>query len=541
MLFNSPEFIVFLIVVYILYRCLRYSAQNMMLIFASYLFYGWWDIRFLFLIAISTAVDFWAGLIIDKGEISFKTRAIVQLYIVLAAFFFVTVQWSEVDYPLTSIDWSQALSSQFGHWIFFASIVATCLSHPVYIWFSSQPKERRRNFALALSIVNNLIILSCFKYFNFFIDSATGILEAIGLTPEFARLDIVLPVGISFYTFQTMSYTIDVYRGKLESTQRFPEFVLFVAYFPQLVAGPIERASHLLPCILRPRRITFDQSMHGLHLILMGFFKKVAIADGVARVVEQVYSSSGSISTVDIILGTILFAVQIYCDFSGYSDIARGLSNLFGIELILNFKTPYFSKNPKEFWQRWHISLSTWLRDYLYIPLGGNRGSSVKTYRNLMTTMILGGLWHGAAWNFVLWGAYQGAILCLHRLWVLKRGVYETTNLIYNLSAILLFQPLILYGWLLFRANSFQQIIEFTTKLFWSSSFSLGISLPSFSALAGIPLLIALDSIEYSHGNSEYYYQKLPEFTQGAIYAGMIFCIFLGLSNAPAEFIYFDF
>lgn len=545
MLFNSPEFLIFLVIVYFLYRFLRRSAQNLMLIVASYLFYGWWDVRFLFLIAISTAVDFWTGLIIDEGQISLRKRIIVQTYVILAAFFFVTVQWKAVLTPsgLWNIAWDETLSNPLGWLTLLGTVVIALLSNIVYPWLISREEKIRRNSALALSVINNLLILGCFKYFNFFIDSADGILQTLGLNVEFFRLDVILPVGISFYTFQTMSYTIDIYRGKLKSTQHFPEFVLFVSYFPQLVAGPIERASHLLPCILKPRKITFTQSAHGLHLILVGFFKKVAIADGVARVVEQSYSSTGLITSADILLGTVFFAIQIYCDFSGYSDIARGVSNLLGIELIVNFKTPYFSKDPREFWQRWHISLSTWLRDYLYIPLGGNRVSSLQTYRNLMVTMVLGGLWHGAAWNFVLWGAYQGAILCIHRLWTIKtkRGVYETTNYFYNIVAILLFQPFILYGWLLFRANSFQQIADFTGKLLWSPNFSLGLGLPTLSAIAGIPLLIMLDTIEYSHQNREHYHQKLSDPLRGALYAGMIFCIFLGLSNAPAEFIYFDF
>lgn len=543
MLFNSIEFLFFLGIVYILYRCLRHTSQNLMLIVASYLFYGWWDVRFLFLIVISTAVDFCAGLMIDEGEITQNKRRLVSAYVIASALFFVTIQWQAFSFDGGSLelDWGRLFSSQLGWFALAGSVVACIVGNLLYPWLAVQEEQRRRKIALSISLSSNLIILGCFKYFNFFIGSAESALQLMGLSSQLFRLNVILPVGISFYTFQTMSYTIDIYRGKLQSTQRFPEFMLFVAYFPQLVAGPIERASHLLPCILQPRSITFSQSAHGLHLILIGLFKKVAIADGVARTVEQAFNPAGVTTSADVIIGTIIFAIQIYCDFSGYSDIARGVSNLLGIELLVNFRTPYFAKDPREFWQRWHISLSTWLRDYLYIPLGGNRLSPFKTYQNLMATMVLGGLWHGSAWNFVLWGFYQGAILCLNRLWILRFGVYQTTHRAYNAAAILFFQPFILYGWLLFRANSFEQIADLTQKLFWVSSLKLEIALPSLSAIAGIPLLAVLDTLEYGSKNDERYYQAFPTFFRGAIYAAMIVAIFLGLSNAPAEFIYFDF
>jgi alginate O-acetyltransferase complex protein AlgI len=252
--------------------------------------------------------------------------------------------------------------------------------------------------------------LGFFKYFNFFIDSGENAFRLIGIDPTNLRLAVLLPVGISFYTFQSLSYTIDVYRKRIVPTSRFWDFALFVAYFPPLVAGPIERAWHLLPQLSKPRRIRLAQSMDGIVLILLGLFKKVAIADGVAPAVDSVFNSSGAVSQSDVMLATLLFAVQIFCDFSGYSDIARGVSKLFGIELIVNFHLPYFSKNPSEFWRCWHISLSSWLRDYLYIPLGGNRPGGTRTYFNLFLTLLLGGLWHGAAWNYVLWGSVSGRV-----------------------------------------------------------------------------------------------------------------------------------
>ncbi|RYF30364.1 MAG: MBOAT family protein, partial [Cytophagaceae bacterium] len=251
---------------------------------------------------------------------------------------------------------------------------------------------------------------------NFFIQSATGALKIMGMTTNPFLLSVVLPVGLSFYTFQSMSYTIDVYRGEVKPSHRFWDFALFVAFFPQLVAGPISRAHDLLPQVLNPRRIAPLQVNEGLWLCLWGFFQKIVIADNAASLANPLFQNSSQLSGPQALLAIYAFALQIYGDFAGYSNIARGLAKLLGFELMNNFMTPYFSRNPAEFWRRWHISLSTWLRDYLYIPLGGNRGGNLFTYRNLMITMVLGGLWHGASWPFVLWGAYHGLILILHRL-----------------------------------------------------------------------------------------------------------------------------
>src|SRR5581483_2075169 len=294
-------------------------------------------------------------------------------------------------------------------------------------------------------------------------------LNDMGVQTGSAHLNIVLPVGVSFYTFQSLSYTIDIYRRQFKPTDRFTDFALFVSYFPQLQAGPIERARQLIPQLSKARTIGLAQISAGLYLIILGFFKKVAIADGVSPVVDQIFSSSGKITWIDVVVASVLFAMQIYCDFSGYTDIARGISKLLGIELIVNFNQPYFATNPQEFWRRWHISLSTWLRDYLYVPLGGNHGSLVFVCRNLMITMLLGGLWHGAAWNFVLWGFYQGMLLCLYRLWREYRPTERVTvvtaatwtaarSLSVKVAANVAFFVCVCYGWLLFRAHSFTQI-----------------------------------------------------------------------------------
>ena len=287
--------------------------------------------------------------------------------------------------------------------------------------------ERRRRALLVASIAANLGILGLFKYGGFFVASASALLARVGLEPNPALLDVVLPVGISFYTFQTISYTVDVYRGELRAERDLATFALYVAYFPQLVAGPIERATHLLPQLRAERaRPDAEDVSSALGLIVLGLVKKVVIADSLAPIVNRAYSDPGNLSAVSAWAAAIAFALQIYGDFSGYTDIARGTSRLLGIELMVNFRQPYLSRNLTEYWRRWHVSLSTWLRTYLYIPLGGNRHGGRRTVRNLMITMVLGGLWHGAAWTFVLWGAVHGVILAIERALGVRADDRET-------------------------------------------------------------------------------------------------------------------
>jgi D-alanyl-lipoteichoic acid acyltransferase DltB (MBOAT superfamily) len=331
----------------------------------------------------------------------------------------------------------------------------------------------------------------------------------------------------------------------MQPARRFSEFALFLAYFPPLLAGPIDRASELLPQLSTSRQITFKQSAEGVFLILFGLFKKVAISDGVAGSVNAIYGTTGTVSWIDVVVATFLYAVQIYCDFSGYSDMARGVSKLFGIELMLNFNLPYFSKDPSEFWRRWHISLSTWLRDYLYIPLGGNRKGDRRTYYNLMTTMVLGGLWHGAAWNFVLWGFYQGALLCVYRAFTPKTKQQSPSNkgfgLLKGLVEILFFFVLTCYGWLLFRATSLAQIITFTKILFLDfGNFALSVPKPPLPVLLGLPLLIGYEVVEYLSANSQSK-RHYPIPARAAVYAALIIILLMGESNAPAQFIYSQF
>jgi len=318
-----------------------------------------------------------------------------QRWLLLASYFF-----------YGSWDW------RFLALILFTTAVDYWIAHRIHR--SDDPDERRR--ALLVSVCVNLGVLGFFKYFNFFIDSAAALLEAAGLHASLPALQIILPVGISFYTFQSMSYVIDVYRRDTVPAQTFVLYALYVSYFPQLVAGPISRVGDLMPQLAAPSRVTADRVNFGLCLILIGLAKKVLIADMLAPEVDRIFADPESQSSGMLLRGAYFFAFQIYCDFSAYSDIARGVSEFFGVRLMINFEQPYLSRSITEFWRRWHISLSSWLRDYLYIPLGGNRLGAAKTYRNLMLTMLIGGLWHGAAWTFVAWGAWHGALLALERL-----------------------------------------------------------------------------------------------------------------------------
>jgi D-alanyl-lipoteichoic acid acyltransferase DltB (MBOAT superfamily) len=333
------------------------------------------------------------------------------------------------------------------------------------VYDSDCPVKRKR--LLLLSLCANLGILGIFKYFNFFIGNAAYLASALHLHVSMPTLQVILPVGISFYTFHAMSYTIDIYRKKLVPIQDFWDYMLFVLYFPQLVAGPIARASLLLPQVSNPRTVTRDKVAEGLWLILWGFFKKMVVADNLALLVDQVFSHSHVVHGASCLFALYCFAFQIYCDFSGYTDIARGFGKLMGFELTLNFNRPYLAVNPSDFWQRWHISLSSWLRDYLYISLGGNRNGKWKTYRNLMLTMLLGGLWHGAAWNFVIWGGYHGALLMAHRFWTehvnLRLTGFASTAAMWA-SRLLMFN-LTCLGWLFFRARSYGQIMQFLYKM----------------------------------------------------------------------------
>ena len=397
MIFNSLAFVVFLVVVFAMHwlplsRSRRH--QNVVLLIASYVFYGWWDPRFLTLLLFSSLVDHFIGLKIAATE-----------------------------------------------------------------------DERQRRTYLWISMSTNLGLLFFFKYFNFFVGSFK---EAFGLSEAASTLDIILPVGISFYTFQTMSYTIDVYRRQMEPSRNIIEFLTFVSFFPQLVAGPIERARTLLPQIAKRRVFSYDQGVSGCRMILIGAFKKMVVADRIGPMVDVIFADApGGWANV---LGVVLFAFQIYCDFSGYSDMAIGTARLFGVELMRNFDRPYFSRDVGEFWRRWHISLSTWFRDYVYIPLGGSRGDRLMVIRNVSIVFLVSGLWHGANWTFVIWGAIHAMLflplILLHQNKKNDRARVRFFPSGRDLFSMIFTFCLVCVAWIFFRAADIDHAIHYLFGLF---------------------------------------------------------------------------
>ena len=404
---------------------------------------------------------------------------------------------------------------------------------------ATQEPTARRRWLIAYAAFS-LTVLSIFKYLDFFLGSAESGLQALGVQVNPLHLGIVLPAAISFFTFESLSYVIEIYQRHVPSTMRFKHYALFVAYFPKLVAGPIERPAVLMPQIANPRTPSQEGMTRGLFLIMLGLFKKIVVADGLAPTVASVFDTDGTPGSIDIVLGVYAFALQIYCDFSGYTDVARGVSKLMGIELSQNFRFPYFSANPSEFWRRWHMSLSSWLRDYLYIPLGGNRLGETRSRLNLMITMLLGGLWHGAAWNFVLWGGYQGLLLIVHRTmpgWVLRC----TSSTVGRVLGTLLFFQFVCYGWLLFRAQSFAQIKGFSLQLLQGSLRAAPTLLtPSSATLLGATILVVYDFCAYRSGRATFY-RGLPVPVRTALYAVIVFVTVMGLANKRSAFIYFQF
>ena len=474
--FATVEFGIFFAIVLALYFVLSHRWQNRLLLVASYVFYGWWDWRFCSLMLISSLVDYFCGLLVDRER--------------------------RPDLP-----------------------------------------AGRRKLVLTVSIVTNLTILGFFKYIDFFADSLALLAGEVGIRIDPPTWRIILPVGISFYTFQSMSYTIDIYRGKLRAVESLPDMMLYVSLFTQLVAGPIERGAHLVPQILHPRTVLPERFSSGLQLAFVGLFKKMVIADNMAVVVNSVYGAADPSGSA-VWLATYAFALQIYCDFSGYTDIARGTARMLGFDICLNFRLPYLAANPEDFWQRWHVSLSTWLRDYLYIPLGGNRHGKWKTIRNLMLTMLLGGLWHGAAWNFILWGGFHGLLLVAYRRAGNSRRekalTFETRRDWRFWLSVAVFFHLTCFGWLLFRVENMAQAGNLLAALFARPFFDpLSLPLLRMVAAAGVPL--ALFQLYQ-------YYRRSAEPWVGwpaPVRAGFYVLLFYGIVvfGAPQinEFIYFQF
>lgn len=414
-------------------------------------------------------------------------------------------------------------------------ILSTLIDYQIAKALEDKTGATRRNLLL-VALIAQLVILGFFKYWGFFVESAQALASEFGLTLSLPVLQVVLPVGISFYTFQTMAYTIDVYRGRLQAEQSLVTFALYVAFFPQLVAGPIERAQRLLPQLRqmdgRPSSVGVGS---GLLLIGVGLFKKVAIADAVAPFVNGVFANSGARSWVELTAALVGFGLQIYGDFSGYSDIARGSSRLIGVELMNNFAQPYLSASVTEFWRRWHISLSTWLRDYLYVPLGGNRGGSLLTHRNLMLTMLLGGLWHGAKWTFVVWGGLHGLYLALERLTGRGKRVVAGWKRRVAVGATLV---LVMVAWIPFRAATLREAVDYFIGIVSFTSGVIdwyGITIVLLASF----LAYAVDSRQRLFGDNPV--GHLKPIVRGLAYGSGLVALLIFSSPISFPFIYFQF
>lgn len=473
MKFNSFEFALFMPLVVLVYWLLPRRGQNRFLLAASYLFYSWWDWRFLSLIMASTCLDYVVGRAIFSSSLN-----------------------GEATKVLTRKNW------------------------------------------LTASIVGNLGILFVFKYFDFFLGSLRDALESLGFETSIYQLGIVLPVGISFYTFQTLSYTLDIYRGEVEPADNFWDFALFVSFFPQLVAGPIERAKRLLPQFLNDRQLRLTDFLFGLHLIVWGLFMKLFVADSLAPIVDKIYAQTKPTGSATA-LATLAFAFQIYSDFAGYSLVARGAAKCLGIELMRNFDHPYFALSLREFWRRWHISLSSWFRDYLYIPLGGARRGRLRTYVNLFLTMLICGIWHGAAWTFILWGAYHGMLLALNRFFHERRASKPSVAAWLAGPKWLLTFGLVCLGWVIFRSQSLNHLgtrlmsLVFST---WQLDWELVRNL-----LLTISPLLALELLQFWSGIKDWYtIPWLSAPVKGAIYGFLVY-LMITRSVQTSDFIYFQF
>ncbi|WP_196895668.1 MBOAT family O-acyltransferase [Aureivirga marina] len=482
MLFNSIDFAIFLPIFFILYwfvtnKNLKY--QNFLILIASYIFYGWWDWRFLSLIIFSTIIDYTIGLRLKSEE-----------------------------------------------------------------------NQTKRKILLYTSILINLGFLGFFKYFNFFIDNFASAFSFFGKEIGVSSLDIVLPVGISFYTFQTLSYTIDVYKKKLEPTNDFISFAAFVSFFPQLVAGPIERATNLLPQFYKKRTFNSEKAIDGLRQILWGLFKKVVIADSCAEFANQIFNNSADMNGSTLVLGAIFFTFQIYGDFSGYSDIAIGTSRLFGFNLMQNFNFPYFSRDMAEFWRRWHISLSTWFRDYLYIPLGGSKGGNWMRIRNTFIIFLVSGFWHGANWTFIIWGLLN-ALYFLPLLLMKKNrsnmDVVAKGKVLPSFKEFIMMSftfSLAVLAWIFFRAENLTHAFSYIQEMFSSSL----LQMPEFEykrrAFYTILFLIFFILVEWSGRGDQYAIEKIGLKWKRPIrtiaYYGIIIAI-LWSSGSEQDFIYFQF
>jgi alginate O-acetyltransferase complex protein AlgI len=551
--YNAWSFWLLFACVILPYWWLTHKQQNRLLLVASYFFYGFWDYRFLFLILISTLIDFIGGLGVAGVELpGRRTGRLFSLIILSALLLCSDVQYRALWSGIVNLDVDIILTSlphRLANFTVPAGAALMCLLYWCLLrGLYKVPVAQRRRCFLIVSMVANLGILGFFKYFDFFITSFASLLHGIGITHvSIPVLRIALPVGISFYTFQAMSYTIDIYRGIGEPTEDFADFALFVCFFPHLIAGPIMRAHTLLPQVARPRQLQPRALEAGFTLVAFGLFKKIVIADNLAPIANAIFfgfadGRPGSPSGLEALVGLYAFAFQIYGDFSGYSSIARGISKWLGFELTVNFHLPYLAVSPSDFWRRWHISLSTWLRDYLYVYLGGNRHGTYRTYRNLMLTMLLGGLWHGANWTFVGWGLYHGLLLCLFRAAAVSDsspGGPLRMRLVWLVRVVVMFH-LTCLGWLLFRADSFYTVLQVShailTDLHWTPF--VAASLRTIVFYCGIFSLVewVLDG--------EFRMDRLLARAwpiRSLVYAYVLLMLIIFRAEAPHEFIYFQF
>ena len=483
MLFNSFEYLIFLPVIFILYWSIKpgkYRWQNVLLLIASYIFYGFWDYRFLFLLLFSTLLDYYTGLKI----------------------------------------------------------------------FQAQTKKYKKRWLL-LSILVNLGFLGFFKYYNFFIESFSDFLSVLGFQPHIWTLKIILPVGISFYTFHGLSYVLDIYKGKIKPTKNVVDYSLFISFFPLLVAGPIERATHLLPQLQKPRSFSYERASNGLKQILWGLFKKVVVADNCAVIISLNYLNYESLPASNLILGAVLFSFQIYGDFSGYSDIALGSARLLGIDLLKNFNYPFFSRDIVEFWQRWHISLTTWFRDYLFIPLGGSRVSKIKVIRNLVIVFFVTGFWHGANWTFIVWGLGHAVLYIISAIINgnrYKNNVVAEGKLLptwrESLSVMITFS-LVTFGWIIIGSENLSVAFDIITNIFSYSIFQPPIIEGLFRPRNFTPAIVSIIMllfIEWFNRTKNFGldFTSKNKFFRWTLYIVLILMI-IEVGGTQKDFIYFQF
>ena len=479
MLFNSIEFLFFLPLVFLLYWFVSRNRQlqNLLVVFASYFFYGWWDLRFLMLIALTSFCSYGSGIMLNYYE----------------------------------------------------------------------GQRRKQKAVSTVNIVLNIGILGVFKYYNFFVENINVLFYMMGCHLDWVTKNVILPVGISFYTFQALSYTIDVYQKKLPASHNIVDFFAYISFFPQLVAGPIERATNLLPQFQKKRQFDYVKAVDGMRQMLWGFFKKIVIADNCAFIVNMYWNQYETLNGVTLFALGLLFTFQIYCDFSGYSDIAIGCARLFGFNLIQNFNYPYFSLSIPDFWRRWHMSLMTWFRDYIYIPLGGSRCERWKMFRNTFIVFLVSGLWHGANWTFILWGLYHAFLITVSVILGVKtKPNYEDNKCklpsIKRLTQMLITFFFVILGWIVFRAESISQAWSFILKMFLSFYDDSHVIFERRYILYGLGLLV----IEWVQRDK----QHVLQFTNNSLfkykavrwslYIIMIITI-LGAMGQKQSFIYFQF